>query len=324
MCDFIIADVPQLNAIVSYNNNNVYNSTYSAAGTFGRYTVQETGYYGFEVNNLTLTISGTLGAGQQPIYGFYISSSDGQAIQTVTASVITKSTSTINYTFSPRQYLTGTVIDFGLNVANSGGGVTFQSGSISAGAILQSTLSGGTLYALAPFSSSINSTQFCLDEQFAIFYGYLFLPQGYGTYPSSSLYPTYGSVDYNFYVSPGDIIKFNLFNISYEFEIASTTVTTGSAGTGSLCFNVNSTIPDALVGSFGSVNTVLILKKLKDETNIILSYAKPSGSTSYGFLIPENLAPEVLANIDTITSQVETRLVNDQGSIIGSVDGGGF
>ena len=71
-------------------------------------------------------------------------------------------------------------------------------------------------------------------------------------------------------------------------------------------------MPNALIGSFGSVNQVLILKKIQDETNIIFSYIKPPGQTSYGFLIPENLSPDVLANIDTITKQVKQKLLADQ------------
>jgi hypothetical protein len=66
--------------------------------------------------------------------------------------------------------------------------------------------------------------------------------------------------------------------------------------------------------------------KLKDETNIIFSYVKPTGQTSYGFIIPDNLSPEVLANIDIITENVKRKLLSDQSSpiIIGDLTGGSF
>ena len=60
------------------------------------------------------------------------------------------------------------------------------------------------------------------------------------------------------------------------------------------------------------------------QQNVQLTFNKKPGQTSYGFLIPENLSPDVLNNIDTITSQVKQKLVNDQGNIIGDLTGGGF
>ena len=68
----------------------------------------------------------------------------------------------------------------------------------------------------------------------------------------------------------------------------------------------------------------LFIKRIPDETSVYLKFQKRPGGTSYGFLIPENLAKDVVANIDTITSQIKQKLIVDQPPIIGSVDGGGF
>ena len=304
-----------------YNDNLVYNPgliTKSGYPYFGYYDVKENGYYGFTVNNLifTLTGAGKRGADEVPTYSLNMSSSFGRETAVFSSLGVDFNKSILNGTVDARFYTSGSKIYFGLQR-------TYDPNFyyplykdaidiVNAGAIFQSTLSGGTPYALSPFTSSVSATQFCLDEQFALFYGYLFLPQGSGTYPSSSLYPTYGDVDYDFTVAPGDFIKFVLYDISYEFEIASTVVTQGTAGTGSLCFNINGVMPNSLLGSFNAVTQVLILKKIKDETNIILSYIKPPGQTSYGFLIPENLSPDVLANIDTITKEVKQKLLADQ------------
>ena len=68
----------------------------------------------------------------------------------------------------------------------------------------------------------------------------------------------------------------------------------------------------------------MLFRSLQDETNAYLTFIKHPGQTSYGFLIPENLSPDVLANIDTITKEVKQKLINDQGFVIGDLTGGGF
>jgi hypothetical protein len=59
----------------------------------------------------------------------------------------------------------------------------------------------------------------------------------------------------------------------------------------------------------------LFLANIQDETNTMLSFKKRTGQTSYGFLIPEDLAPDVLENIDTITKEVKQKLLQDQSGI---------
>jgi len=67
----------------------------------------------------------------------------------------------------------------------------------------------------------------------------------------------------------------------------------------------------------------LVLSRRQDETNVILSFTKRDGKTSYGFLIPDNISPAVLANIDTITREVKQKLLNDQPAI-DNINGGSF
>jgi cold shock CspA family protein len=62
----------------------------------------------------------------------------------------------------------------------------------------------------------------------------------------------------------------------------------------------------------GSYQRFLLLSRVNDETNANTTFRKRDGKTSYGFVIPENLAPDVLANIDTITRQVKQKLLADQ------------
>jgi uncharacterized sulfatase len=67
-----------------------------------------------------------------------------------------------------------------------------------------------------------------------------------------------------------------------------------------------------------TVTQFLILSKVNDETNLILTFNKKPGTTSLGFIIPNNLHPDVLANIDVITKEVKQKLID-----LGTNSGGG-
>ena len=69
----------------------------------------------------------------------------------------------------------------------------------------------------------------------------------------------------------------------------------------------------------GSYQRFLLLKKVPDETNVILNFIKRDGKTSYGFLIPNDISQNVLSNIDIITKEVKQKLLNDQSIISGSL-----
>ena len=60
------------------------------------------------------------------------------------------------------------------------------------------------------------------------------------------------------------------------------------------------------------ISKVLLLSKLPDETNVNLVFDKEDGQTSYGFILPDNLSPDVLKNIDTITRQVKQKILTSQ------------
>jgi hypothetical protein len=325
-----------------YNEENCFSASFQYQPTyldniggfsFGRFTVNTSGYYGFVFDNLYFNHSykGTKFAiNAYPQYKIYVSSS-GQAsafTQTlypeISESLIRPLNQLQQYfnnaVVSPFFYLSGSVIDFFL-VRNVSGSINAASASfnfsesINAGGLFYSTLQGGLPVAYAPFSSSASTlTQFCLDEQFVSFYGNIFLPEGEGSNPSSSLYNTYGNVNYNFTVNPGDILKFILFNVTYEYEIASVTQTVGT----SLCFTLSQPFSNAILTSLDKVSEVLFLRKSKDETNILLRYTKRPGQTSYGFAIPQKIAPDVLANIDTITKEVKQKLLAEQSALSGS------
>ena len=72
--------------------------------------------------------------------------------------------------------------------------------------------------------------------------------------------------------------------------------------------------------NYTTVDKLLLLSKQADETNLYLSFIKSPGNTSYGFLVPDNLSPTILQNIDVITRQVQQKLLtNNQGLTINTV-----
>ena len=71
----------------------------------------------------------------------------------------------------------------------------------------------------------------------------------------------------------------------------------------------------------------LLLKKYNDEQNVILTFNKPPGITSYGFLIPDNITPEVTNNINTLQAAVQAQILTTQPSnnpTTTTIDGGNF
>jgi hypothetical protein len=198
----------------------------------------------------------------------------------------------------------------------------------------------GTSYFANEDSSDVpplGTNQLAFSTALTSFYSpeYIFLPtwesgsRGY----SSSLYNIYGDVDYPFQLGVYDIFTHYDISGSYlETRILDAQIMTGSLGINKyVVLTFADDIPSGsriqlenLSISPNKSATFLFLKRIVDETNVYLRFNKRPGLTSYGFLIPDNLAPDVLSNINTITSEIKTKLVNDQGSIITDVNGGGF
>jgi cold shock CspA family protein len=157
------------------------------------------------------------------------------------------------------------------------------------------------------------------------FYGsnYNFVPNPL-TGSVSPLYGEYGDVDYPFLIKPYDVLIVYLSDGTYvESRIL------GVTGGGNSPLNVKLDTPlstllrsDLTVGS-GAYQSFLILSKIPDETSAYLTFKKRGGKTSYGFIIPNDIAPDILTNIDTITREVKQKLINEQ-SVINDINGGTF
>ena len=167
------------------------------------------------------------------------------------------------------------------------------------------------------FTSGSTTSSITLNQQLSSFAGYNFIPNP----PTGSaatvnvLYPTYGDVDYTF--NPGYydlIIHHNTSGSVAEYRVVNTRTVSGK-----LVLDIYPSFDNTsqAIAFRGSLNKILFLKRLKDETNTIINFIKRDGKTSYGFSIPENIHPDVFKNIDTITREVKSKMLEG-----GGLDGG--
>ena len=173
----------------------------------------------------------------------------------------------------------------------------------------------------APFlSGSEGNNTLIFSKALSNFVDYLYLPAT----SSVDLHPLYGNSNLNFYPKIGDIIIVYYNNGSQFQELNISNVTINNS---KLTLGVTPTLVSNLItGSYdaNTVSEIILLSKIPDETNVNLVFDKVDGQTSYGFLIPQNLSPEVLNNIDKITKEVKLKLLSDQSTAVSNINGGTF
>jgi hypothetical protein len=146
------------------------------------------------------------------------------------------------------------------------------------------------------------------------YYGsqYLFTPNPIAN-TNNSLYNIYGDTDYTFDPKPNDIVFTYLSDGTYKENTITRVSTSGSSLVLTLNTDITNLYKNDLIN--GTYKRFLILSRVEDETNAYATFKKRDGATSYGFIIPLNIAPSVLANIDTITKEVKLKLLADQSGI---------
>lgn len=165
-------------------------------------------------------------------------------------------------------------------------------------------------------SSTSTVDTLVLNQELSAFENYTFIPN-LGSSDQSRLYARLGLVNDIFFPNIGDVIITSWKNgdnyQSTEFDI-SNIFYSGS----NRCITLNRNIPSSLISSINGgnltpagVDEFIILKKNKDESNLLLSFDKLFGATSFGFIIPDNIHPNVLNNIDTITKEVKQKLLEN-------------
>jgi hypothetical protein len=141
---------------------------------------------------------------------------------------------------------------------------------------------------------------------------YLFTPNPIAN-AFNSLYDIYGDSDYVFSVKPNDIVLTYLSDGTYKENTIIQVFNSGSSVVLRLDADLINLYKNDLAN--GTYKRFLILSRVEDETNAYVTFKKRDGATSYGFLIPSNTDPSVLANIDTITKEVKLKLLADQSGI---------
>lgn len=195
--------------------------------------------------------------------------------------------------------------------------------SITQGSLYVASLAASTGYAstdcpyfdsasIISSMSSSNNNVITLDAGITNFHNsnYQFVPNPL-TGSLNSLYDEYGDVDYPFSIGVYDIALTYLSDGTYvESRIISTSISPSNLLQLHLDAPISTFYANNLIS--GSYQRFLILTRVNDETNAHAVFRKKEGKTSYGFAIPENLAPDVLVNIDTITREVKQKLLADQ------------
>ena len=237
--------------------------------------------------------------------------------ENIPASSVSTATKTISYTTPVESIGTNEPVVFkltqgGMSSANytaslvPGGTLTVGTIALGAGGYAFATTSSGYFiqdlenldsnYATITLSSNL--------AQYGV--GYQFIPYFVSasvTY-SSSLYSKYGDVNTPFEPQYGDkIIMIDNGGIAQDLDVYSFSGNT---------ITVVGDILNNWVADPTLVKTFLLLRKYNDEQNVILTYTKPNGATSYGFLLPNTVSPEVVDNINKLQANVQAQLLSTQ------------
>ena len=204
------------------------------------------------------------------------------------------------------------------NIVNNNFIWSFNGPTYSPG-ILEVSPTAQSQVALSSICTDQNENTFILGTDLSSFYSpnYYFNPLATNFSASyAPLYQEYGYIAYPFQLEVNDKILIqieNQYGFIFEYNIAQVAID----GNG----NVNILIKEDINGYFrdGECNTfyqIVFLKRIPDETSVIINLVKQPGKTSYGFLIPENISLDVMNNIDNITKNVKLQLLDAGSNVI--------
>jgi hypothetical protein len=205
-----------------------------------------------------------------------------------------------NYTGSTRNF-TASITQGNLTVNESIIAGNYPYASTSSGAFISTLVNNGS-YGVITLSSDLSN-----------YYTYQYVPyftSGSLVY-SSSLYNRYGDVNTTLIPQPYDKIILQDVNGT----IQNLDVYTSSLNSGQLQITTFPTILTNWTANKSLVQNFLLLRRYEDEQNVILTFNKPLGQTSYGFLIPNTVSPQITNNINTLQAAVQSQLLSTQTAI---------
>jgi len=165
------------------------------------------------------------------------------------------------------------------------------------------------IYSIA--DSTSQTSIITLNASLSQFLYYQFVPYfvSASTVYSSSLYTRYGDINYAFDPQYGDKIVLYDSNGTYQ----DVDVISASISSNRLSIEVTPQVLDNWLGiNPEGLGPFLLLKRYEDEQNVIVTYNKAPGATSYGFLIPDTINPVVINNINTLQAAVQSQILNSQ------------
>jgi hypothetical protein len=138
-----------------------------------------------------------------------------------------------------------------------------------------------------------------------------FLPE-----PSSSLYPLLGDVNYTTEIEPGDLIIFYYngaqvgMGSAFLYPITRRVVNTRSNGE-EIAIEIYPNMPEYInTDNINNYEKIAFVKKQPDESSVILQGKKRNGKTSFGFLIPQDVNPYILNNINTLQASIQSQILD--------------
>jgi hypothetical protein len=133
-----------------------------------------------------------------------------------------------------------------------------------------------------------------------------YINKGVFNLSGSRLYSKYGEINDIFEIDNGDVIylRDSKTSSNYYLEISDKKVVGKN-----ITISFLNELPTFVLKE--NITECVFINKVKDETNIVINFAKKTGDTSYGFLIPNNINPTFMDNIDKITKEVKLKLLND-------------
>jgi hypothetical protein len=140
-----------------------------------------------------------------------------------------------------------------------------------------------------------------------------FLPED-----ASTLYPLFGDVNYTTEIEPGDYIIFyyigsevGLPNNGAIYPISRRVIDTIENGDIERSIQIYPSLPSYITAAnINNYQRLVFIKKQPDESIVILQGKKRPGKTSYGFLVPQDINPYILQNINTLQSSIQSQILN--------------
>lgn len=243
----------------------------------------------------------------------------------------------INLTTVPNTYIAGDAITFQLtqSVTTNNFTASLTQGSLTG--TVANVGQGGYPFATAStadwfIDDIFNTTQqstIVFNNSLSNFYQYQQVPafvsgssSGTPSPYTSSLYPLYGDINSPFDPTFGDkIVLTDINGITQEVDIISASV----SGSGELTVSVAPQVLGNWIQNPKLLYRILMLKRYNNEQNVILTFNKAPGQTSYGFLIPDTISPKVTDNINSLQAAVQSQILSDQTAPgIDTINGGTF